>query len=103
MQWGGVKIGVCPELRENEQAVIRGPQGLDPLTDKSEKYPNMTPIFSAIADRDEHRRLILAVVEAANPWAKAWATMGSSPTDSEEHALAQAVFALLHFEELQGK
>jgi len=66
-------------------------------------YPNMTPIFSAIADRDEHRRLILAVVEAANPWAKAWATMGSSPTDSEEHALAQAVFALLHFEELQGK
>lgn len=32
------------------------------------QYPSMTPIFSAIQDREKHRKLIIAVCEIAKEW-----------------------------------
>ncbi len=55
------------------------------------QYPNMTPIFSAIEDRDEHRALCIEVLWAAKEWRTKGLVIGKR--------LGEAVDRLMQFEE----
>lgn len=82
----------------------------EPMSEQSgekRKYPNMAPIFSAIQDREKHRELLLAVIEAAkadraaeNAPYKTVNECGDAMIKSRAE-FRKAVDALLEFEQKQ--